>query len=378
MKPLSVLNYYRNNVKKLMPVFIAVSLSVFLLYAVQMLVCSAFRTEYLAFVEPQKYYSSIRPIGRLLDPGLIESVKSNESAGSVFPFIFNYTNIMNTLGDDTGTKVLTMRSADIEALISKLGVRISEGRLPRPGSDEVLLHGLVARNKGLKIGDVFGNDIDKREFYPGRHTVSGLLDGSPIVSFDSLETWMKTNNIKDPYPFGLVIIPKDNGAVGLNKYLDSLPAGGMEVRTLSYVTARHNESVSSINTLLTVINIIIIGIVSLCAGFLCYIFFNQRRTEFGILNAIGYTRQQIINRAFAEVSGINGAGFAAGLLLALLAFVPFKQLIFTPRGQILVWWDAGYLMKVFCIPLFVTLFSLIPVWRMLEKLDPIAIIEGEG
>lgn len=377
MKPLSAFNYYRNNTRKLLPVFIAISLSVFLLYTIQMLIFSAFKTEYLAFVEPQKYYSSIKPIGKLLDQQLIDTVKSNENTGSVFPFIFNYTNVLNTIGDNTGTKVLTMRSEDIKTMLKLLGLKIVKGRLPEPDSNEVLLHRLVAENKGLKVGDAFGNNLNKTEFYPGKHVVSGLIDGKSIISFDSLETWTNTNNINNPYRFGIIIIPAKNRFHELNRYLDSLPASGMEIRTLSYVTAQHNESVNSINQILTIINIIVISIVSMCAGFLCYIFFNQRRTEFGILNAIGYTRQQIINRAFAEVSGINAAGFLAGIALALLVADLLKQYIYIPKGQLLVFFDIEYLVKVLCIPLFATLFSLIPLWRTLDKLDPIAIIEGE-
>ena len=378
MNPLSVWNYYRNNIKKLMPVFIAVSLSVFLLYTVQMLIFSAFRTEYLAFVKSHEYFSYIKPIGKLMDQELIDSVKNQKSVEYVLPFIFNYTNITNTLGDVTGTKILSMKSEDTKLMMSRLGLSLTAGRLPVPGSDEVALHSLVAENKGLKIGDKVGKQVNGREFYPGSHTISGILDGESIISFDSLETWLETNKVTNPLKYGMVILPVKGHSDEMNAFLDSLYTGSIDLKTLGSASSQHYESVDSVGMILTLIDLIIIIIVSLCAGFLFYIFFNQRRVEFGILNAIGFTRQQIINKAIAEIAGLNAAGFLAGIAIAVLTALLFNWFMFIPKGQLLLIWDAGYIERLLCVPVFVTLFSIIPVWRMLDKLDPVSIIEGEG
>lgn len=375
MKPLSIFNYYRNNLKRLSAVFIAVSLSVFLLYTLQMLIYSSFRTEYLSLVESQKYYSSFLRKESLIDPELVESIKKQKSAGMIMPWVFYYTNITYTLGE-TGTKILSLSTDDMRSLMSAANLKLIQGRFPVAGSEEILLHRLVAKNKGLEIGDSIGSNIDNKEPFPGEHKIVGIIDGTPIISFNSLETWINTYHL-DPYKYGMIVIPGKGKLDELNKYIESLPYQGLEIRTLNSTTIQITESSGNVDTLLTLINLIVITIVSLCVGFLCYIYFYQRRTEFGLLNALGFTRQHIINRAFAEVSGINAAGFLAGILLALLCALVLNTLHFIPKGQLLVLWDLSYLTRVLCIPLFVSLFSVLPIWRMLNKLDPIAIIEGE-
>ncbi len=376
MKPLSIFNYYRNNMKRLLAVFLAVSLSVFLLYTVQMLIFSSFRTAYLINVEPQKHFSSFLYKYKRIDPELVKSIKNQAQAGQVIPWVMQHTNITYMFGE-TGTRILSLNAKDMAAVMSAAGLKLFKGRLPKPGTEEIVLHKIVAKNKGLNIGDSIGSDLNEKEVLPGSHEIVGIVDGSSVLSFNSLETWVDTYKY-DPYLYGMIVIPKKSGLNELNRYIDCLPYQGLDVRTLNSVTTEQEETDRNIKTILTLINMIVITIVSLCSGFLCYIYFYQRRAEFGLLNAIGYTRQRIINKAFAEVSGINMIGFLTGILLALLCALVLDYFMFAPTGQILVIWDSQYLLRVFCIPLFASLFSVIPIWRMLKRLDPIAILEGEG
>lgn len=376
MKPLSIFNYYRNNMKRLLAVFLAVTFSVFLLYTLQMLIFSSFRTLYLAYVEPQKHFSSLLYKDKRIDPELTKSIRNQAQVEHVIPWVMYYTYITYAFGE-TGTRILSLNAGDMDTVMSAAGLKLIGGRLPKPGTEEIALHKIVAKNKGMDIGDSIGSYVDGKEAFRGTHEIVGIVDGPGILSFNSLETWCNAYGY-DPYMYGLIVIPKKGGLNELNLYIDSLPYQGLDVRTLNSVTAEQEETDRSVKTLLTLINMIVITIVSLCSGFLCYIYFYQRRAEFGLLNAIGYTRQRIINRAFAEVSGINMFGFLAGVLLGLLCAFAVDILVFIPKGQLLTVWDLQYLLRAFCIPLFVTLFSIIPIWRMLKKLDPIAILEGEG
>lgn len=376
MRPLSIFNYYRNNMKKLLAVFLAVTFSVFLLYTLQMLIFSSFRTVHLAYVEPQKHFSSLLYKDKRIDPELTKSIRNQRQVEHIIPWVMYYTYITYAFGE-TGTRILSLNAGDMDTVMTATGLKLIKGRLPKPGTEEIALHKIVAKNKNLDVGDRIGSYIDGKEVFRGAHEIVGIVDGPAILSFNSLETWSNTYGY-DPYLYGLIVIPKKGGLNELNQYIDSLPYQGLDVRTLNSVTAEQEETDRSVKTLLTLINMIVITIVSLCSGFLCYIHFYQRRAEFGLLNAIGHTRQRIINRAFAEVSGINMIGFLTGVFLGLLCALVLDILVFTPKGQLLVIWDMQFLVQVFCIPLFVTLFSIIPIWRMLKRLDPIAILEGEG
>lgn len=375
MKPLSVIKFYVNNKKRFLSIFISIVLSTVLIYMVQMLIDSAFITSYNIFVEPQRYYSSITTKGRLLDETLLNDIKSNDSVESVIPWVFRYTNFNIAIGGNDGARIFTVKHNDMLTMMSRLELTLKEGRLPEPGSREIAIHYLLAKNKNLKIGDKIGSNIDKEEALPGERTIVGLIGGKNIVSFDSLETWLKDNEVTFEYMLGMIILPKSGKEQDLNRYLDSLHLPGLEVRTFNSINMQYSSNIENIKIILTFIDILILVIVSFCTGFLCYVYFSQRRCEFGLLNAIGYSKQQVINRAFGEISGMNAIGFAAGIVLSLLAGSIISGVSYAPRGQILQAWNLDYLMRAACIPLFVTVFSIVPVWRMLNKLDPISIIE---
>jgi ABC-type antimicrobial peptide transport system permease subunit len=206
--------------------------------------------------------------------------------------------------------------------------------------------------------------------------VVGILEGKSLVSFSSLEYWMQRYKARDPYSYGIIILPKKGASAKLSSQLQYLPYQGLDIRTLDSIKRENTESSSGAKLLLNLINLTVIAIVTICTGFLCYIYFYQRRTEFGILNAIGYTRRQIISKAFIEVGGMSTVGLAAGLLVSLLVCILINRWVLIPKGQLLRLWNPECLLSTLCIPLFVTVFSTFPVWRMLNRLDPVAIIEG--
>lgn len=375
MHPLSIIKFYLNNRKSFLTIFLSIVLSTVLIYMVQMIIDSAFITSYNIFVEPQRYYSSITPKGRLLDEKVLKDIKSIDSVESVMPWVFRFTNFFINIGGNEGTKIFTVNHDDMLTLMSRLGLRLKEGRLPEPGSKEIAIHYLLAKNKNLKVGDKIGNDFDKEEVIRGEQIIVGLIEGKSIVSFDSLETYVEENEIDFEYMLGMIIFPKNGHEQELNGYLDSLHLPGYDVRTFKSISMQYDRNIENVKIILTFISILVIVIVSFSTGFLCYIYFSQRSGEFGLLNAIGYSKQQIINRALGEIGVINAIGFIAGIILSLAAGIMVNVVSYAPRGQILRVWNLNCLMKAACIPLFVTLFSTVPVWRRLNKLDPISIME---
>jgi ABC-type antimicrobial peptide transport system permease subunit len=119
------------------------------------------------------------------------------------------------------------------------------------------------------------------------------------------------------------------------------------------------------------------GIVTLCVAFLYYLYFYQRRPEFGMLEALGHTRTMIISRAFREVLVINSLGLLPGLAATYCGGWLLNRMVFVKHGLPLVLWDSSYLWWLIPIPISITLCSIIPVWRIIKKVDPILMIEGE-
>lgn len=375
MGPLSILKYYYNNRKRFLSIFIPVTLSVLLLYTLLMIIFSSYRVGYNLVVEPKKYYSTVAPKGEVLNTKIIASIAAIEYVDRVMPCIFDYTTFTAGIGSNYSTSILSLWSDDIIYMMDLLDLKLTEGRLPKNGS-EIVLHKQVAANKNLKAGDYIGRMVSKSESLPGKYMVVGIIDGKSIVSFAPIQQYINTYRLNYEYIYGGIILPKSNSLSEMNASLDTIQPSNFQINTLDIEMAGQKESTSKINVLISVVCSLVIVIVSSCIGFLCYIYFIQRRSEFGLLWAVGFSRQQVVNRAFAEVNGINILGFLCGIILSFLAGLLLNYAYFIPIGDPLQIINVKYMLGAACSPLFVTLFSLIPIWRMLKKLDPISIIEG--
>lgn len=378
MKPLSAINYYKSNFKRFITIFLAVALSVSLLYTVQMLITSSTVFRARTYIQPHKYYTSITAKSKVLDSDLIDNLLSHEQLyEKAIPWVFHYTNIESIIEGSVGCKVLTVKQEDMKLLLSRMNLKLIKGRLPAPGTNEIVLHRLVAVNKGLGIGDKIGSSLQKNEIIQGEKVIVGLLEGESIVSFDSLEYWMMENNVEqDDYSLGMILLHGRETDLEIERLLNSLDTTGLDVRTLSSETRQYNKDLEGINIILSLIAIFVIIIVAVCTSFANYIYSLFRRREFGILSAIGYTHQAIENRIFREIIVLNTGGLIVGIAISVITGALTNYFIFMPSGQLLLLVRPEYFVKVSCVPLFSSIFSILPVWRMFRKLDPITVIEG--
>lgn len=378
MNPLSAFKHHFKNRRKALSLFLPVLLGVIIIYLLQMIVVSQYQIIDRTYVEPQKYYSSIAAKTKVIDNDTLSNIFSMKSDyDRVMPWVSHYTYIDTVIDNRIGTKVLTVKNEDMEWLISKLNLKVKEGRIPKAGTNEIILHSVVAENKNLGVGDRIGGGIQKNEALEGDKLIVGLLEGESIVSFDSLEHWMDMNQVtSDDYSTGILISPKHGKEIEVSNFINSINDQGIDVRTYDLVSLQNRIDRKGIDIILTVINIFVIIIITICTGFISYIHIIQRRNEFGILNAIGYSSQKIINRVLNEIVWLNITGYLLGIFLAIFMGLLLNFFIFIPKGLPLLLLKQEYLVETLCVPLFACIFSLIPIWKIMQDLDPVAIIEG--
>ena len=103
-------------------------------------------------------------------------------------------------------------------------------------------------------------------------------------------------------------------------------------------------------------------------------FFN-RKEELGLLNALGYSKSIILKRAFSEVVIINFLGFLLGIALGYIVSAINTKVIWQPCGAKGFLFTIKGLSVATFVPLFTTLFTIIPINNLINKLDPIKMIE---
>ena len=106
-----------------------------------------------------------------------------------------------------------------------------------------------------------------------------------------------------------------------------------------------------------------------------YISISERKSEFGVLHALGYGRVQLVWRATRETAFTTGVawGVSAALFLIGLLYLQFR--VFAPLGLRLDFFNLTPWLFTLPTPVAVLLVTTGTVARLLTRLDPVSIIE---
>lgn len=377
MKPLSNLKYYKHNKGRLLLLVIPLFLSVILLYTVYMVINSYYAVQYNAFVETRKYYTSIQARGSLIKDDIIRSIESHEDTKKIVPCVLGYTEIESVIST-VGVRVYLLYQNDLRELMDEMGLEIAAGRLPEPGRNEIILHEDVIKNKNLDIGDLIGSDIVSNEKLVGQYQIVGTLKGKPLAGFAPLETWQNDNDYDTPEQYGVLIYAKEGRLDELNRYLDYLPLTGNDLSSYNNSSLNLSKSSESIYILLNIIYSSVLIIVSICLGFLTYLFYHGRLKEFAILHVIGYSRQTIILRNIMEVLALNTVTAFGSIICSILIGIVLNSTIFNAIGTPLLLFDGKALILSLCIPMLSIIAQTLSIEFSFHNLDIVSVIEMEN
>ncbi|MBW9145527.1 FtsX-like permease family protein [Clostridium sp. CM027] len=378
MKPLSALSYCKNNKKKLITSTISILVAVSFLYIFQTFVKSIGDSLQDLKVNPYKNHMTVQSIGKdkPIPKSIMSIIKDNSNVENIISFV-SYETVYTIPGASTSAFILGIRPENIEYVMKKNNITLKEGRLPLENHKEVALDYRVSKNKNVVIGDKIGNSIEKNDALNGEYTVVGIVKGDGFLSFMPYNTDVATTNTNDAITAekSILVFPKNNKIKEVDKLLLSFPKKGVAVMTLSGMIKLYNKGASIMRTL-DMICILAIIVMVISTGSSKYVEFFSRKQELGILNAMGYTKVELMKKVFWEVFIVNLLGFTLGIIVGWLSSVLINNGAFGAVGGVSVHYSSKAFLMALYIPLFTTLFTLIPVNRMISKLDPIVMIEG--
>ncbi len=367
-KPLSIWKYYRNHQKKVAIILSIVFLSVFLQYAllIYMATMLKFRQAFMFYKSNIHVYTQ-----KSKQSQLKQLLEKHPAISKVFPFSTKVTSIFN------GKPIIFLfHSKDMNPALNSLHVALIKGRLPAPGTYEVALHWKIAALKGLNVGDHFGYPYCERDYLVGDYKLVGLLDGDLLIGLSDLDTYSHNYHLaKEGTAF--LVIPQKGQLAKVLSFLAQCVQKDPKLMVVQRDTPVNVENFYLDALYLDAIYLAITGIVTICVSSLFYIYFYQRRPEFCLLEALGYSRPMIIGNVFWEIVGISLAGFILGGVVCFASGSALNSLLFMGRGLPLELWDISYPFKLLPIPLVIILSGLLIVWRVLQKADPISTIEGK-
>ncbi len=270
-------------------------------------------------------------------------------------------------------------------LVELYGLELAEGHLPRPNTNDVVIPWTFAKNRNIKVGDVIGNRArpvhEGAPRLPSELVVSGIfapaedLADGPWVSFMLLE-------FAEKYPdswradLSLFVVPRAGQKAVLDAWLESQIAGERRlVFTYDGQKALFRKQAAMVLFSLVLVESIVALVAALALTGLNYIFVTQRQAEFGVLNALGFGRLQLVGRVVRETLFTTGAAWLAAVLGCALILLCMQYGLYIPSGLKLDLFNPTPWFYTLPVPVAVLAVSAITVGWTLSRLDPVEVIE---
>ncbi len=266
-----------------------------------------------------------------------------------------------------------------ELLMKRTGVTLAAGRMCESGKPEAVLSNAVARNLGVKIGDVLLDPNSLDRYAPIPVKLVGLLKGPVWLGLTSRS--LVDNN--SPLTFSGYLAFSPTASQAQQRALDNALEHTMDksvVRVWRYA-GLVKQTHSALSNLYLILNIVValisIGIALVC-GLLSNIYFSQRLPEIATLWAIGYTRTSLLIRSLGEIAILCILGWITGIGSSIALLKVLYLTVLKPKGLLLDPVDPHAFLLTTQMPVVILLFALATLWFRLTTLDPVSIIERRG
>ena len=329
------------------------------------------------FIEYLQHVSIVLPgVGRTVDPSVTAQIKTSPSVRRVIPAI--RLDLMVTIPPtETVFTFYGVSENDLPTLLDLYGVYVKEGRLPNPRSNEIVLSEAVALNRGLRLGDTVGRPVNELDTsIPTEMMVVGILGPSDgWIGFASYE-YLANHEYYSTRLETLIVVPTAGRKGELDGWLEKTVASAQtNVRTYDTQNRELQESTRGALLLFAGLESVIAIIAAIALAVLNYIFFAQRREEFGVLHAMGRSRVWLILRAAVETISAVTAAWLLGAVVCVIGLVIAQANIFGPKGVSLDFTNLAPWLFTLPIPIAVVIASAGVVAWLLFRLDPVSIIE---
>ncbi len=323
-----------------------------------------------------------------LDPGIVERVKACPVVERVIPVAPRYHLLSAKIPPFTGVDAspIGVYAEDMAYLIELYGLELKAGRLPRPYTNEIIIPEALAQNRTLEVGDVIG-DPD-HPAYPGaplletEFVVSGIFARTTVqkdgnwLGFASLEFLETYQPFPLPEVLPLIVIPKAGQKDALDNWLENELAGfDVFVSTYHREVSRVQEKGQGDMLGIALLESLIAIAAAIGLAVLNFIFISQRKSEFGVLYALGYNHMNLVGRVLGETAFTIVAAWGFSAIVALIGILSLRFAVFAPLGLTFNLFNITPWLYTLPIPIAVLTVTTGTTARTLSKLDPISIIE---
>jgi ABC-type lipoprotein release transport system permease subunit len=388
MRPLSTLTFYvRHRRRGLAQVLImallipGVALPIFVLSPMSEMNKLFFERllERASLVSPQG--------GDGLAPSLTAQLRTDPAVARLVPAVELGLLVTVPPVNRTYAPIYAVPAEDLEFLVELYGLEVEDGRLPASRSNEVVLSESMAVNRSLGAGDKVGLPVYGMDYrLPTEMVVAGVLSqsrqrrgpGALWAGFASYE-YVRDHEAYSSQPVSLLVIPAEGRKAELDAWLEqSVASDQVAVLTHEAWLRRHRQDGWRIFVQFAVIESMVAAVAAIALAVLSYVFYGQRREEFGTLHALGHSRRWLVRRTVRETVTVAALAWLLGAAVCLAGLVYIQTSVYAPKGLSLDLFSPAPWLFTLPMPLAVVAVSASLVAQMLSRLDPVSVIERRG
>jgi putative ABC transport system permease protein len=333
------------------------------------------------FVNYLRHVGEVSPgTGGTIDPGVVAQIRAHPVVARAIPATLAHLAISIPPVAENVAQVYGVSEDDLPYLVETLGLQLQAGRLPRPRANEIVLAESIALNRGLVLGDPIGClDYARDNSLPADMVVVGILSGADIaLGFVSLE-YIQGHELYASQPNHLLVVPHQGHKAEIDRWLEeSIASTRTMVDTFGSRLRDLQRAVRSLVLLIAAVEGVVAIVAAIALSTLNHIFFEQRRSEFGILNAVGRSRPWLLLRTTRETVSTVGAAWLLGAVVCAISLVYAQANVYAPVGIRLDLFGLAPWLFTLPVPLAVVVASTGTIARMLRSLDPMTVIEGKA
>ncbi len=270
--------------------------------------------------------------------------------------------------------VLGLHQNDMLYYLHRLDGDKIVGRLPKPGAAEALVSEPVARNRGLKIGSDLLSPTDTDNYSPYHVKVVGIAETKEWIMVTDIE-YLEANQFP-AVNFLLVFAPTPQQQGKLDHWAEKRFKGShAQIFAYHLLEKDTNDMFKILYKILDVVIGTLVLVITIMMGMLMNIYQSQRLVEFGLLQALGYTKRQLLRRVTLEAVLVIVGGWVVGLFMAYGLLLVVKATLMDPSAFSLNPFDPTAYTYTLPIPIAIFAAAVLTVWLRFRNFDPVGVVE---
>ncbi len=375
LRPLAPSTYLLRNLGKTIPLTAVIVLAVTLVSGIIAMIDSipySIRTVY----KYAKEDIGITPRGDpSLLPGLVKDIQDHSPVPIGRVITCRVTSaVVHSIVGKWPFLMLGFNQDDMRYYTARQGARQIVGRYPEPGKPEALVSRPVAKNLGLKLGSIVLKPDDIDNYSPTPVKVVGIAETDRWFMMDPIE--YQRANYFPPIDDAMIFAKNSEDQDRLDHWAVKRFKGQRPLVFAYFEIEKNTREMFA--TLYMILNVVIGAlalVITFMMGMLMNIYQSQRLVEFGLLQAIGYTKKQLLRRVLLESVTVIFVGWFFGMILTFGLLHLANALLMAPKAYALDVFDRVAYLYTVPIPFAILVVAVTTVVLRFRKFDPVGVVE---